>query len=132
MFISYFFTILIMLLFVYNNHNVFIFFSGLGIRSFTLRSSFFRSKLICLKKDGKLFALLTQVNQSKKSDMSISLVIPSFALKKRAIRWKEFYSFHSFFPFYAQERRKRFALVSLYKRASVSESLLSIFTKERP
>ena len=44
------------------------------------------------------------------------------------------YVFYCFPPFYAQERITpiaRFALVALYKRTTVSESLLSFFTKER-
>ena len=108
-----------MLLFVYNNHNVFIFFSGLGIRSFTLRSSFFRSKLIFLKKDGKLFALLTQVNQSR---------------QKRAT-----WVFRSWFPLllsknelFAGKNFTVFIAFSLFMpKSDGSDSLSSLFTKEQ-
>ena len=49
--------------------------------------------------------------------------------------------FHCFSPFYAQERiapvalfkerREQFTLVALYKRATVSDSLPSLFSKEQ-
>ena len=46
--------------------------------------------------------------------------------------------FHCFPPFYAQEQiapieqQERFALVPLYKRATVSDSLRLLMAKERP
>ena len=67
----------------------------------------------------------------KKSDVSKSL----WKNKQFAQKNVHFlYVFYCFPPFYAQERITpiaRFALVALYKRTTVSESLLSFFTKER-
>ena len=73
------------------------------------------------------------------------------AFKKRAIRSKKTYFSYvldSFPPFlcrkseslpslftqslFCKDRRDRFALVALYKRAIMCKSLLSLFTKERP
>ena len=81
------------------------------------------------KSDGsELLSLLL-----KKSDRSDSHVIPVNRSPKREICstklifflcfWQFFYCFS---PFYAQER------IALYKRATVSQSLPSLFTKEWP
>ena len=81
----------------------------------------------------------------KKSDVSDSIVIQANRSKKRAIRWKKRF-FCRFSPFLCQkskslpslftqslflkEWQEQFALIALYKRANVGESLTSFFTKE--
>ena len=81
----------------------------------------------------------------KKSDVSSLLLILSFALKKRVICSKKlivfsklftvFTSFHLFMPksesLFLKERQERFALVALYKRVAVSDSLPSQFKREQ-
>ena len=84
----------------------------------------------------------------KKSDMSDLLMIQANRSQKRAIRSKKFiflcfWQFFTAFPLFMPksksipllffiERRERFALVGLDKRETVSKSLLSLLTKERP
>ena len=102
--------------------------------------SLFRSKSLFLK---ELPWAICSRRSLKKSDTSESLsslfkkewlfMIHSFALEKLAIRSRKFVFFtlsltvyDCFPPFYAQER------IALYKRATMSESLPSLFTKEQP
>ena len=91
--------------------------------SFTLRSfalsffalSLFRSFAL------SLFALLLKI--AHRATVSNSLL----SLEKKIYIIPVFLTvFHCFSPFYAQER------ITLYKRATVSELLPSIFTKEQP
>ena len=104
-----------------------------------------------------LYKKMTRVNRSyrllKKSNMSDSIVICSFALKKRVIHKKKFVVFIMFltvitvFPLFMpksksllllfapllfyKEQGEHFALVALYKRVAVSNSLPSLFKKEQ-
>ena len=92
--------------------------------------SLFRSKSLFLKSYHERFALValkkrvTRANHShhslKKSDCSW------FTLKKFVFFTLSLTVYDCFPPFYAQER------IALYKRATMSESLPSLFTKEQP
>ena len=112
--------------------------AGLGICSLL-----FCSKSTTLKSN------LEWVSELKKSDVSDLLVIRMNRLQKQAICSKNSY-FHMFltvFPFFMpkskplkslfahllffKERLERFAPVALYKRATVSDSLTSLFKKEQ-
>ena len=110
-----------------------------------IRSLLFCSISLILKSNHEQFAHIAlykrvTMNNSlmslfKKEPCEVLLVIRANHLQKRSNLLKKsyfLYVFDSFSPFYAQKRIAPVAPVTLYKRVTMSDSLRSPMTKERP